>query len=148
MTYYAVTHSNRFKAASAGAGATNMISMYAQTDLPGFYSKTYFGFPPWENFNFYLEHSSYYQVKNAKTPLLIQYGERDARCPCRRARVLPCDEGTGCTLPAGGLSRAGSRHRGAPLPEGPYAAQPGLVRPLAEIARPSRTDVPAFQASC
>lgn len=81
MTYYAVTHSNRFKAASAGAGATNMISMYAQTDLPGFYSKTYFGFPPWENFDFYIEHSSFYRVKDAKTPILIQYGERDARVP-------------------------------------------------------------------
>lgn len=81
MTYYAVTHSNRFKAASAGAGATNMVSMYAQTDLPGFYSKTYFGFPPWENFDFYIEHSSFYRVKDARTPILIQYGERDARVP-------------------------------------------------------------------
>ena len=81
MTYYAVTHSSRFKAASAGAGATNMVSMYAQTDLPGFYSKTYFGFPPWENFDFYIEHSSFYRVRDARTPILMQYGERDARVP-------------------------------------------------------------------
>ncbi len=81
MTYWAVTHSTRFKAASSGAGATNLISMYGQTDIPQFYTKTYFGKAPWDDFDFYVKHSSFFKVGAVKTPTLIQYGENDARVP-------------------------------------------------------------------
>ena len=41
-TYWGITRTDRFKAASAGAGANDLISMYSQTDLPEFYH-TYLG---------------------------------------------------------------------------------------------------------
>ncbi len=81
MTYWAVTHTTRYKAASSGAGATNLISMYGQTDIPHFYTKTYFGKAPWDDFDFYVEHSSFFRVGQVQTPTLIQYGENDARVP-------------------------------------------------------------------
>jgi dipeptidyl aminopeptidase/acylaminoacyl peptidase len=62
MTYWAVTHTTRYKAASSGAGATNLISMYGQTDIPHFYTKTYFGKAPWDDFDFYARHSSFFKV--------------------------------------------------------------------------------------
>ena len=81
MTYWAVTHTTRYKAASSGAGATNLISMYGQTDIPHFYTKTYFGKAPWDDFDFYVKHSSFFKVGQVQTPTLIQYGENDARVP-------------------------------------------------------------------
>ncbi len=81
LTYWGITQTERFRAGSAGAGANNLISMYSQTDLPGFYSDTYFGFPPWKRFDFYWERSSLSQVAKVKTPLLIQVGENDERVP-------------------------------------------------------------------
>lgn len=84
LTYWGITHSTRYSAASAGAGATDLISMYSQTDIPEFYH-TYLGPPPWENFELYEERSSYRFVKNAATPLLIQVGENDRRVPAEQS---------------------------------------------------------------
>jgi dipeptidyl aminopeptidase/acylaminoacyl peptidase len=84
LTYWGITHSTRYSAASAGAGATDLISMYSQTDIPEFYH-TYLGPPPWEDLRLYEERSSYRYVKNAATPLLIQVGENDRRVPAEQS---------------------------------------------------------------
>lgn len=83
-TYWGITQTERFKAASAGAGANDLISMYSQTDLPGFYH-TYLGPKPWEDFDFYEERSAYRYVDRVTTPLLIQVGERDERVPAEQS---------------------------------------------------------------
>ena len=83
-TYWGVTQTNRFKAASAGAGANDLISMYAQTDIPEFYH-TYLGPKPWENFNLYEERSAYRFVDKVETPMLIQVGEKDERVPAEQS---------------------------------------------------------------
>jgi dipeptidyl aminopeptidase/acylaminoacyl peptidase len=83
-TFWGITQTNRFKAASAGAGANDLISMYSQTDMPEFYH-TYLGPRPWENFELYEQRSAYRFVKNVATPLLIQVGEADRRVPAEQS---------------------------------------------------------------
>jgi dipeptidyl aminopeptidase/acylaminoacyl peptidase len=83
-TYWGITQTDRFAAASAGAGANDLISMYSQTDLPEFYH-TYLGPKPWENFELYEERSAYRHVQRVTTPLLIQVGEKDERVPAEQS---------------------------------------------------------------
>lgn len=83
-TYWGITQTDRFAAASAGAGANDLVSMYSQTDLPEFYH-TYLGPRPWEDFELYEERSAYRGVERVTTPLLIQVGERDERVPAEQS---------------------------------------------------------------
>jgi len=83
-TYWGITQTDRYAAASAGAGANDLISMYSQTDLPEFYH-TYLGPKPWEDFELYEERSAYRYVERVVTPLLIQVGERDERVPAEQS---------------------------------------------------------------
>ena len=83
-TYWGITQTDRFKAASAGAGANDLISMYSQTDIPEFYH-TYLGPRPWEDWELYEERSAYRHVENVTTPLLIQVGEKDERVPAEQS---------------------------------------------------------------
>ena len=83
-TYWGITQTDRFRAASAGAGANDLISMYSQTDIPEFYH-TYLGPKPWEDWDLYEERSAYRHVENVTTPLLIQVGEKDERVPAEQS---------------------------------------------------------------
>ncbi|MEP7384340.1 MAG: S9 family peptidase [Gemmatimonadota bacterium] len=83
-TFWGITRTTRFAAASAGAGANDLISMYSQTDMPEFY-QTYLGPRPWEDFKLYEQRSAYRFVKNVTTPLLIQVGEADRRVPAEQS---------------------------------------------------------------
>ena len=83
-TYWGITQTDRYAAASAGAGANDLISMYSQTDIPEFYD-VYLGPRPWEDFELYEERSAYRGVERVTTPLLIQVGERDERVPAEQS---------------------------------------------------------------
>ncbi len=83
-TFWGITQTRRYKAASAGAGANDLISMYSQTDIPEFY-QTYLGPKPWEDFDLYEERSAYRFVASVTTPLLIQVGEKDERVPAEQS---------------------------------------------------------------
>jgi dipeptidyl aminopeptidase/acylaminoacyl peptidase len=83
MTNKIVTHTTRFKAASSGAGASNWVSMYAQSDTRT-YRTPWFGGTPWQKnapIDIYWEHSPLKYVSNAKTPTIILVGELDERVP-------------------------------------------------------------------
>lgn len=83
MTNKIITYTDRFKAASSGAGASNWISMYAQSDVR-VYRTPWFGANPWEEdapIDTYWEHSPLSQVHNVTTPTLILVGEEDLRVP-------------------------------------------------------------------
>ncbi len=80
MTSWIVTQTDRFKAASVGAGVTNTFSMFGTTDIPEF-MEAYFGGRPWEDSENYLRHAAVNYVENAKTPTLIQHGQEDRRVP-------------------------------------------------------------------
>jgi dipeptidyl aminopeptidase/acylaminoacyl peptidase len=80
MTSWIVTQTHRFKAASVGAGVTNLMSFIGTADIPSFIPD-YFGGQPWENLDLYRAHSAMFNVKGVVTPTLIQHGEADERVP-------------------------------------------------------------------
>jgi dipeptidyl aminopeptidase/acylaminoacyl peptidase len=84
MTAWAITQTDRFKAASLGAGMCNLISFYGQTDIPG-YMEYYFGGDIWEARELYLERSPLTHARRVATPTLITHGEKDTRVPLPQA---------------------------------------------------------------
>jgi dipeptidyl aminopeptidase/acylaminoacyl peptidase len=82
-----LTHTNRFKAISSGAGAVNWISMYAQSDVQRVREQYYKG-PPYERFEHYWDVSPLKYIKNAKTPTLIHVVEGDPRVPRPQSEEL------------------------------------------------------------
>jgi dipeptidyl aminopeptidase/acylaminoacyl peptidase len=83
MTNKVITATDRFKAASSGAGAAQWISMYAQSDTRVFRTP-WFGGTPWQKnapIEAYWNNSPLKDVANVKTPTLFFVGERDPRVP-------------------------------------------------------------------
>ncbi len=80
MTSWIITQTHRFKAASVGAGVTNIMSFNGTADIPSFIPD-YFGAESWENLEIYRDHCAMFQVKGVKTPTLIQHGDADVRVP-------------------------------------------------------------------
>ena len=80
MTSWIVTQTTRFKAASAGAPVTNLMSFNGTADIPSFIPD-YFGGQFWEVMDLYQKHSPMFNVKNVTTPTMIQHGEADVRVP-------------------------------------------------------------------
>lgn len=80
MTSWIVTQTARFKAASAGAPVTNLMSFNGTADIPSFIPD-YFGGQFWEVMDLYQKHSPIFNVKNVTTPTMIQHGEADIRVP-------------------------------------------------------------------
>ncbi len=87
MTGWAITQTNRFKAASSGAGLFNLASMYGQTDIPGFMER-YWEATPWADIETYSAHSAITHAARIRTPTLIQHGDRDVRVPLPQAQEL------------------------------------------------------------
>ena len=83
MTNKIITFTNRFKAASSGAGAANWVSMYAQSDVRT-YRTPWFGGTPWQKnapTDLYWEHSPLKYVANVTTPTIFLVGQEDPRVP-------------------------------------------------------------------
>jgi len=76
-----LTHTDRFKAISSGAGTSNWISMYAQSDVQR-NRQFYLGDRlPYDDFDAYWVQSPLKYIKNAKTPTMIHVVEGDPRVP-------------------------------------------------------------------
>lgn len=84
---FAVTRTDRFRAAIVGAGITNLISMAGTTDIDGFVTD-YFESEIWENTEVYIRHSPIFHVENITTPTLIIHPEEDARVPASQGWEL------------------------------------------------------------
>jgi len=80
MTMWGVTHSQRFKAAVAGAGIANWISYYGQNGIDQ-WMVPYFGATMYDDPAIYRAASPIESIKAARTPTLIYVGERDVECP-------------------------------------------------------------------
>ncbi|MBX2942927.1 MAG: S9 family peptidase [Cyclobacteriaceae bacterium] len=81
MTSWVVTQTDRFKAASMGAGLPNLVSMVTTTDIPDYIVAHAGGKEFWEDYEEYEKHSAIYQIKNATTPTQVIHGANDLRVP-------------------------------------------------------------------
>jgi len=76
-----LTHTDRFKAISTGAGTSNWISMYAQSDVQR-NRQFYLGDKlPYDDYDAYWNQSPLKYIRNAKTPTMIHVVEGDPRVP-------------------------------------------------------------------
>jgi dipeptidyl aminopeptidase/acylaminoacyl peptidase len=87
MTSWIITQTQRFKAASVGAGVTNLMSFSGTADIPSFIPD-YFGGEFWDDLESWRKHSAMFHVKGVKTPTLIQHGEADLRVPVSQGYEL------------------------------------------------------------
>ncbi|WP_207753507.1 S9 family peptidase [Sporosalibacterium faouarense] len=87
ISAFCSTYSDRFKAISVGAGISNWITYYVNTDIHQF-TRQYLGENPWIDKEIYEKTSPMTYIKSACTPTLIQHGEKDARVPTPNAYEL------------------------------------------------------------
>ena len=80
MTSWAITHSDRFKAAIVGAAVTDLFTMATTSDIAPSYLNSYFG-ELRSNFKLYDDHSSVRFLERCHTPALVIHGEADVRVP-------------------------------------------------------------------
>lgn len=89
MTAWAVTQTDRFKAAVAGAAITENISMWGTQDIQHVF-EAYFGGGPYEPglWDVYQRSNPLAFIQNASTPTMIIHGENDPRVPPNQARTF------------------------------------------------------------
>jgi dipeptidyl aminopeptidase/acylaminoacyl peptidase len=80
ISAFITTYSTRFKAVSVGAGISDWMTYYVNTDIHPF-TRQYLQKTPWEDPEIYKKTSPITYINNAKTPTLIQHGELDRRVP-------------------------------------------------------------------
>jgi dipeptidyl aminopeptidase/acylaminoacyl peptidase len=85
MTMWAVTQTNRFHAAVAGAGLVNFQSYYGINDIDE-WMPPYFGATVYDDPAVYAKSSPITFIKNVKTPTLVLVGDRDGECPAPQSR--------------------------------------------------------------
>jgi dipeptidyl aminopeptidase/acylaminoacyl peptidase len=80
MTSFAVTRTDRFRAASMGAGLPNLVSMVTTTDIDD-YLFGHMGAEFWDDYEVYERHSAIYRIKEVTTPTQVIHGAEDLRVP-------------------------------------------------------------------
>jgi dipeptidyl aminopeptidase/acylaminoacyl peptidase len=87
LTNCVITKTNRFKAASSGAGVLDMVIQWGTEDTPG-HVVNYMQGLPWSDPDAYRAGSPVYNLDKVTTPTLIHVGENDQRVPAANARAL------------------------------------------------------------
>jgi len=80
MTMFAVTQTNRFRAAVAGAGISNWQSYYGENAIDQ-WMIPFFGASVYDDPGVYAKMSAINFIKQVKTPTLAVVGDRDGECP-------------------------------------------------------------------
>jgi dipeptidyl aminopeptidase/acylaminoacyl peptidase len=80
MTMWAVTQTNRFKAAMAGAGIANYQSYYGENKIDQ-WMIPFFGKSVYDDPEVYARSSPITFIKKVKTPTLVIVGDSDGECP-------------------------------------------------------------------
>jgi dipeptidyl aminopeptidase/acylaminoacyl peptidase len=87
ISAYITTSSDRFKAVSVGAGISDWMTYYVNTDITPF-TRQYLHATPWDDPEIYWKTSPISNIAKARTPTLIQHGENDRRVPIPNAYEL------------------------------------------------------------
>jgi dipeptidyl aminopeptidase/acylaminoacyl peptidase len=88
ISAFLATHdAARFKAISVGAGISDWMTYYVNTDITPF-TRQYLKATPWDDPEIYARTSPITYIKQAKTPTLIQHGATDQRVPLPNAFEL------------------------------------------------------------
>ena len=85
MTSWTVTHTDRFKAAMAGAAVTDLFSMATTTDIAPRYLQSYMG-ELQANREQYDRHSPVRYIAACHTPTLVLHGQADLRVPLSQSQ--------------------------------------------------------------
>jgi dipeptidyl aminopeptidase/acylaminoacyl peptidase len=80
MTMWAVTQTNRFKAAVAVAGISDWLSYYGENGIDA-WMIPYFGASAYDDPAIYAQSSAINYMHEVKTPTFVYVGERDIECP-------------------------------------------------------------------
>jgi len=87
LSAWAITQTDRFKAACVSAGAVDLAAHRGQSDIQK-YRDFDFGGAPWETPEHWRNASPMTWIRNAKTPTLILIGESDPRVPYPQGQEL------------------------------------------------------------
>jgi dipeptidyl aminopeptidase/acylaminoacyl peptidase len=80
MTMFAVTQTQRFHAAVAGAGISDWKSYYGENSIDQWMTP-FFGASVYDDPEAYAKSSAIDFIRNVKTPTLVVVGDRDGECP-------------------------------------------------------------------
>ena len=80
ISAFITTSSDRFKAVSVGAGISDWMTYYVNTDITPF-TRQYLHATPWDDPEIYTKTSPITYIAHAQTPTLIQQGSEDHRVP-------------------------------------------------------------------
>ncbi|MBV8300994.1 MAG: S9 family peptidase [Candidatus Dormibacteraeota bacterium] len=80
MSMFAITQTQRFKAAVAAAGISNWQSYYGENGIDG-WLLPYFGATVYDDPEIYARSSAVNFIRSAHTPTFAYVGERDIECP-------------------------------------------------------------------
>ena len=83
-----ITRTDRYRAASIGAADVEWISDWANVDFGASFDNYYFGGPPWEIPQTYLEKSPFFRLDRVTTPTIIFTGTADTNVPPHQSRSL------------------------------------------------------------
>jgi len=87
ISAFLTTNTDIFQAISVGAGISNWMTYYVNTDIHPF-TRQYLKGTPWDDPEIYARTSPMTSILQASTPTLIQHGEFDARVPTPNAYEL------------------------------------------------------------
>jgi dipeptidyl aminopeptidase/acylaminoacyl peptidase len=87
MTMFAVTQTQRFKAAVAGAGISDWLSYYGENSIDQ-WMIPYFGASVYDDPAVYAKSSAIDFIQQARTPTLFLVGDRDGECPAPQSYEL------------------------------------------------------------
>jgi dipeptidyl aminopeptidase/acylaminoacyl peptidase len=87
ISAFAALRSDAFAAVSVGAGVSDWYTYHISNDIPDF-TEDYLSGSPFRSRELYAQTAPISNIRNAKTPMLIQHGSDDRRVPLSNAMEL------------------------------------------------------------